>query len=94
MLNNKYVVLVMCSLLPLSLHPSLSLFPPPSLPFFILPSLDPPPPSYFTVLGSGEDLRWAELESTRGEYVLAHNGWVMNADPLVNFADEGSQVYT
>ena len=44
------------------------------------------------MLGEGEDLKGAELESTRGEYVLAHNGWVMNADPLVNFANEGSQV--
>ena len=54
--------------------------------------LPPSPHSYFTVLGEGEDLRGPELESTRGEYVLAHNGWVMNADPLVNFANEGSQV--
>ena len=44
------------------------------------------------MLGGRQDLRGAELESTRGEYVLAHNGWVMNADPLVNFANEGSQV--
>jgi glycogen debranching enzyme len=50
-------------------------------------------PRYFTVLGRRQDLRGAELESTRGEYVLSHNGWVMNADPLVNFANEGSQVY-
>ena len=48
--------------------------------------------SYFTVLGGGEDLQWADIESSRGEYVLAHNGWVMDADPLVNFAEEGSQV--
>ena len=49
--------------------------------------------SYFTVLGGGEDLQWADIESSRGEYVLAHNGWVMDADPLVNFAEEGSQVH-
>ena len=43
------------------------------------------------VVGS-VDLAPGEIEGTRGEYVLAHNGWVMNADPLVNFAAEGSQV--
>ena len=47
---------------------------------------------YFHVIGGGQDLHWQEIESQRGEYVLAHNGWVMNADPLVNFASKGSQV--
>ena len=47
---------------------------------------------YFTVIGGGKDLNPVEMESQRGEYVLAHNGWVMNADPLINFAAEGSQV--
>lgn len=50
-------------------------------------------PRYFCVLGSGEDLHWQDVESQKGEYVLAHNGWVMNADPLANFAAEGCQVY-
>ena len=48
--------------------------------------------SYFTVLGGGGDLQWIDIETSRGEYVVAHNGWVMDADPLTNFADEGSQV--
>ena len=48
---------------------------------------------YFCVLGSGQDLHWQDVESQNGEYVLAHNGWVMNADPLTNFAGEGSHVY-
>ena len=33
------------------------------------------------------------MEGTKGEYVLAHNGWVMNADPLKNFAAPESPVY-
>ena len=44
------------------------------------------------MIGGGKDLNPVEMESQRGEYVLAHNGWVMNADPLINFAAEGSQV--
>lgn len=52
----------------------------------------PMPCRYFSVVGGGNDLVWEELESQRGQYVLAHNGWVMNADPLVNFAAEGTTV--
>ena len=52
----------------------------------------PVPCRYFSVVGGGSDLGWEELESQRGQYVLAHNGWVMNADPLVNFAAEGTTV--
>ena len=48
---------------------------------------------YFTVIGGGPDLVWSEIEGSKGRYVVAHNGWVMNADPLKNFADPGSQVY-
>ena len=51
------------------------------------------PDRYFTVVGGGPDLSWADIESPKGQYVLAHNGWVMNADPLANFAAPGSQVY-
>lgn len=48
--------------------------------------------SYFTVLGGGGDLQWADIESSRGEYVLANDGWVMDAGPFINFANEGSKV--
>ena len=44
------------------------------------------------MVDGGYDLSWTDLESKRGEFILAHNGWVMNADPLVNFAAEGSTV--
>lgn len=43
-------------------------------------------------MGGGAELTWEEVESSKGQTVAAHNGWVMNADPLKNFAAEGSQV--
>ena len=47
---------------------------------------------YFYVVGGGPDLSWRDMEGTKGKNVLALNGWVMDADPMVNFAEEGSQV--
>ncbi|XP_044002903.1 glycogen debranching enzyme isoform X2 [Aphidius gifuensis] len=54
-------------------------------------------PRYFTDYGTS--LRTlVERESdmyieTNGCYLMAHNGWVMNSDPLKNFADQDSTVY-
>lgn len=52
-------------------------------------------PRYFTDFGAPRTL--AERESTMysdsGCYLMAHNGWVMNGDPLTNFADPASKVY-
>jgi glycogen debranching enzyme len=48
---------------------------------------------YFVKVGGGAELNDEEIEGGKGLNVLAHNGWVMNADPLVNFAEEGSNVY-
>ena len=47
---------------------------------------------YFVHVGGSSDLSGAEIEGSKGRNVVAHNGWVMNADPLVNFAEEGSEV--
>ena len=55
---------------------------------------EPFTPSYFVRVGGGPDLTSEEIEGSKGLNVLAHNGWVMNADPLVNFAEEGSEVNT
>ena len=44
------------------------------------------------MVGGGPDLSKEDMEGPKGKNVLACNGWVMNADPLVNFAEEGSQV--
>ncbi|XP_012280901.1 glycogen debranching enzyme [Orussus abietinus] len=50
---------------------------------------------YFTDYGAPRNLaeRETTLYSDTGCYLMAHNGWVMNGDPLKNFADPDSNVY-
>ncbi|XP_011307475.1 glycogen debranching enzyme isoform X1 [Fopius arisanus] len=52
-------------------------------------------PRYFTDYGAPKTLvdREAMMYTESGCYLMAHNGWVMNGDPLKNFADPGSNVY-
>ena len=47
---------------------------------------------YFYVMKDGDDLTNEEIEGEEGRMVVAHNGWVMDADPFVNFADPSSLV--
>ncbi|XP_068991673.1 glycogen debranching enzyme isoform X1 [Neodiprion pinetum] len=52
-------------------------------------------PRYFTDYGAPSSLSEREsiMYSDKGCYLMAHNGWVMNSDPLKNFADSDSTVY-
>ncbi|KAK0167033.1 hypothetical protein PV327_004482 [Microctonus hyperodae] len=52
-------------------------------------------PRYFTDYGTPRSLveRESIMYSESGAYLMAHNGWVMNCDPLKNFADADSNIY-
>ncbi|KAG1659081.1 Glycogen debranching enzyme [Nymphon striatum] len=51
--------------------------------------------SYFTHAVTSKDLEGEEniIWSDKSSLIMAHNGWVMNDDPLKNFADKDSNVY-
>ncbi|KAK9890598.1 hypothetical protein WA026_011963 [Henosepilachna vigintioctopunctata] len=56
---------------------------------------DPLISRYFTDYGSAKSMKEYEevMYSDKGKYLMAHNGWVQNIDPLVNFAGPDSTVY-
>ncbi|CAD5217959.1 unnamed protein product [Bursaphelenchus xylophilus] len=52
--------------------------------------------NYFVYPFDVPDIKSAETQAydrLNGEFIMACNGWVMNADPLKNFAEPHSQVY-
>ncbi|KAB0795230.1 hypothetical protein PPYR_12069 [Photinus pyralis] len=65
-------------------------------PRFVEISIDKPLTfRYFTDYGKPKSIKEFEevMYGPNSKYLMAHNGWVMDADPMKNFADSDSDVY-
>lgn len=65
-------------------------------PRFVEISVEKPLTSrYFTDYGNPKSIKEFEevMYGPNSKYLMAHNGWVMDADPMKNFADSDSDVY-